>query len=91
MQRKIVQYQNSRVLDHRFENAGVITMIVPHVIDNGVKRFEALEQIRLLPVITNLEARGHVTIRGLKAVNKQGDVRCRREIRQELFTVIRNT
>src|SRR2546421_10146624 len=82
VERKIVQHQNSRVFDHRLENARVITMIITHVIDNGVKRIEALEQIRVLAVITNLEARSYLEIRWLKAVNKQGDVRYSREIRQ---------
>ena len=69
----------------------MVTMIIPHVIDNRIKRFEPLEQIRLLLVITNLEVRSHLMIRGLKAVDKQGDVRGPREMGQQLFAVIRDT
>src|SRR4051812_49375858 len=42
MQRKIVQDQNPGILHHRFKNARVITMVVAQVIENGVKRREAL-------------------------------------------------
>src|ERR1043166_1848993 len=40
VEREIVQHQYAGIFHHRFENAGVITMIVSHVVKNRVVRFE---------------------------------------------------
>src|ERR1051326_9557787 len=55
LQRKIVQHHDPGPRLHRIKNAGVITMVVAHVIDHRIKLLQPSEKRTLPPVITNLK------------------------------------
>src|ERR1043165_7176857 len=90
LQREIVQHHNARPRLHCVENAGVITMIVAHVIDNGIKLLQPPQQRSLPPIITNFKPRRQFGINRMKAIDEQSYVRRICEMRQQLFAVVAN-
>ena len=90
LQREIVQHHDARIFNHRFEDAGVITMIVSHVIDNRIVRIKLFQDVRPFAIIKNLETRNYFGVGRLEAIDKQSNLRSLGQIRQQLFAVVRD-
>jgi hypothetical protein len=74
---------------HHFEDAGVVAVVVAHVVDDRVELREPRERRRVAPVVAGGEARAHVGARGHEAVHEEFDLGARRgEVRQQFFAVV---
>ena len=56
LQSKIVKDDDAAVLLHRFADAGVIPVVVAHVMQHRIKTIEIVQALRLAAIITNFES-----------------------------------
>jgi len=72
------------------EHAGVITVIVAHVIDDCVVVIKGLQDARIAAVIAVSKLSAYVRVRRFEAVDKKRDFCVSGEVGQKLFAVVGN-
>src|SRR5882672_1324811 len=88
LQRKVVEDDHTAAVLHRIKDAGVITMVVPHVVNDCIELFESTQARALSAIIADFEAGREVTVHGMKAVNEKCDLGRFCQMRQKFFTVV---
>ena len=56
VERKVVKDDNPAALPQRFENAGVIPMVVSHMVNDRIEAFESTQAGALSSIVADFEA-----------------------------------
>ena len=90
LKREVVKDDHARVRAQHVEDARVVAVVVPHLVDGRVELAEAVERAGVAAVVAHLEALGQRHVRRPEALDEQSHLGPRRrEVRQKLLAVIR--